>query len=165
MGYRPFGQTFDGHLDWARQSGDGVLIARIVDQGGVDQRLKPWPGHTPFWHRPEIRGQTPACIKRSAQNRDRQSAQQCFETQERRHGPNFIDLTQQCCGIGSVDNQIGNHAGTGLGLPLAKALAELHGGTLDLQSEEGKGTTATLRLPAHRMLRKPAAGAIEAVAS
>lgn len=47
--------------------------------------------------------------------------------------------------------------GTGLGLPLAKALAELHGGTLDLQSEPGVGTTVTLRLPAHRIVPKGAA--------
>lgn len=47
--------------------------------------------------------------------------------------------------------------GTGLGLPLAKALAELHGGTLDLQSEPGEGTTVTLRLPAHRMVTRVAA--------
>ncbi len=54
--------------------------------------------------------------------------------------------------FGQVDNAMGNQVkGTGLGLPLAKALAELHGGTLDLQSEVGKGTTVTLRLPAHRM--------------
>ena len=37
--------------------------------------------------------------------------------------------------------------GAGLGLPLAKALAELHGGTLEIASELGVGTTATLRLP------------------
>lgn len=47
--------------------------------------------------------------------------------------------------------------GSGLGLPLAKALAELHGGTLDLQSELGQGTTVTLRLPAHRIVARPAA--------
>jgi len=37
--------------------------------------------------------------------------------------------------------------GVGIGLPLAKALAELHGGTLTLQSELGVGTTITVSLP------------------
>ena len=35
----------------------------------------------------------------------------------------------------------------GLGLPLAKQLIEAHGGALKLESEEGAGTTATIRLP------------------
>ncbi len=37
--------------------------------------------------------------------------------------------------------------GTGLGLPLAKALAELHGGELVIESRAGKGTTVEVRLP------------------
>ncbi|MEV0383939.1 ATP-binding protein [Nonomuraea sp. NPDC050643] len=37
--------------------------------------------------------------------------------------------------------------GTGLGLPYARRLAEALGGTLDLASTPGEGTTATLRLP------------------
>lgn len=37
--------------------------------------------------------------------------------------------------------------GTGLGLPLAKALAELHGGELKIESSAGKGTTVTVILP------------------
>ncbi len=44
------------------------------------------------------------------------------------------------------------YAGTGLGLPLAQALAELHGGQLTLESELGRGTVATVRLPATRLL-------------
>ena len=45
--------------------------------------------------------------------------------------------------------------GTGLGLPLSKALIELHSGSLDLQSELGIGTTVTIRLPAERVRAMP----------
>ena len=37
--------------------------------------------------------------------------------------------------------------GAGLGLALAFALADLHGGSLKLDSAPGEGVTATLRLP------------------
>ena len=42
--------------------------------------------------------------------------------------------------------------GTGLGLPLAKAMAELHGGKLTIESEVGKGTSVYLDLPTERMI-------------
>ncbi|MFQ6017237.1 MAG: sensor histidine kinase [Kiloniellaceae bacterium] len=45
--------------------------------------------------------------------------------------------------------------GTGLGLPLTKALIELHAGSFDLQSEPGAGTTVTLRFPAERVVAVP----------
>jgi signal transduction histidine kinase len=37
--------------------------------------------------------------------------------------------------------------GTGLGLPMARRMAELHGGALNLKSRLGHGTAATLSLP------------------
>jgi two-component system cell cycle sensor histidine kinase PleC len=44
------------------------------------------------------------------------------------------------------------HKGTGLGLPLTKELAELHGGSLTMESNVDAGTTVTITLP-----RDPAA--------
>lgn len=40
-----------------------------------------------------------------------------------------------------------NHEGTGLGLAITKELAELHGGTLELQSTVGVGTSVTISIP------------------
>jgi len=37
--------------------------------------------------------------------------------------------------------------GVGLGLPLTKALVELHGGSFRLDSQPGEGTVATVVLP------------------
>ncbi len=37
--------------------------------------------------------------------------------------------------------------GTGLGLPIAKQIAERHGGALEVDSEAGRGTTFRMRLP------------------
>jgi two-component system, cell cycle sensor histidine kinase PleC len=37
--------------------------------------------------------------------------------------------------------------GTGLGLPIAKGLVELHGGTLEIRSVKGRGTQAVVSLP------------------
>lgn len=48
-----------------------------------------------------------------------------------------------------------NYEGTGLGLPLVKAMTELHGGELEIFSREGKGATVTVRLPSDRIY-KPA---------
>ncbi|MDB5405881.1 MAG: putative Sensory transduction histidine kinase [Rhodospirillales bacterium] len=54
--------------------------------------------------------------------------------------------------FGQVDAKLNRkYEGTGLGLPLSNAMIHLHQGKLTIESEVGKGTTVTLRLPAARV--------------
>ncbi len=41
------------------------------------------------------------------------------------------------------------HEGSGLGLSITKELAELHGGSIHIESQIDVGTTVTIRLPKH----------------
>jgi len=47
----------------------------------------------------------------------------------------------------TAERRGGEEAAIGLGLPLAKQFVEAHGGTIQLQSKPGEGTTVTIRLP------------------
>ena len=66
------------------------------------------------------------------------------------------DIPVALAPFGQVKNALRQrHEGSGLGLSLTKALAELHAGSLDVQSEPGAGTTVTLRFPAERVVAVP----------
>ncbi len=57
--------------------------------------------------------------------------------------------------FGQLENRLTRRFnGTGLGLPLAKMLVDLHGGTFTVESTVGKGTTVTITLPADRVVPK-----------
>jgi len=63
-------------------------------------------------------------------------------------GMSTEDLTKALQPYGQIRAEIARpNIGTGLGLPLAKALTELNGGQFEIRSEKGKGTTVTLHLP------------------
>ena len=58
--------------------------------------------------------------------------------------------------FGQIDSALNRqHTGTGLGLPLAKELTEMHGGTLEIDSEPGVGTKVTVGFPSQRTVRMP----------
>lgn len=47
-----------------------------------------------------------------------------------------------------------DHEGAGLGLPLSRRLAELHGAKLSIDSELSRGTTVRILFPAERVIKK-----------
>ena len=56
--------------------------------------------------------------------------------------------------FGQIEGEFArNNHGTGLGLPLAKSMMEMHGGRLEISSEIGVGTTVTIRFPTERVIR------------
>jgi signal transduction histidine kinase len=55
--------------------------------------------------------------------------------------------------FGQIDSKISRkYEGTGLGLPLAKHLVEVHSGTLAVESRINAGTTVTILLPRERLI-------------
>jgi len=63
------------------------------------------------------------------------------------------DIPKALSQFGQVDGVLNRrHDGTGLGLPLTKALVELQGGSLDLESTVNVGTTVTVRFPVERIV-------------
>jgi signal transduction histidine kinase len=68
------------------------------------------------------------------------------------------DIPKALSRFGQIDSEQGRkHEGTGLGLPLAKQLTELHGGQFAIESEPDVGTTVTLTFPPERTLSFEAA--------
>lgn len=66
------------------------------------------------------------------------------------------ELAMALSTFGQVDSGLDRkHEGTGLGLPLTKGLIELHGGTLDVKSEKGRGTLITVTFPKERVVSAP----------
>ncbi len=62
------------------------------------------------------------------------------------------DLDKALEPFGQVDSSLSRkYEGAGLGLPLTRQMAALHGGRLNLDSVPGQGTVATIFLPASRL--------------
>jgi len=66
-------------------------------------------------------------------------------------GMSSSELVKAMTQFGQVDSSFTRkQQGTGLGLPLTKGLIELHGGTLEVESEKGYGTLVRVTFPKER---------------
>ncbi|MGE0116421.1 MAG: ATP-binding protein [Dongiaceae bacterium] len=73
-------------------------------------------------------------------------------------GMDPADIPHAMAAFGQVDGSWSRkYDGAGLGLPISRALTQLHGGTLELASKPGGGTTVTVRLPPERVGPSPPA--------
>jgi PAS domain S-box-containing protein len=85
-------------------------------------------------------------------NSDRQF---CVSISDTGIGLDPSEIEKALSPFGQVDSAMNrNNAGTGLGLTLVDALVKLHGGKLELFSQKGLGTTATVIFPADRLAVK-----------
>ena len=76
-------------------------------------------------------------------------------------GMSDTELEKAMSPFGQVDTEHSrSSSGTGLGLTLVKSLAELHGGELEMVSQKGIGTTATLIFPPKRVTNKGKVAAV-----
>jgi C4-dicarboxylate-specific signal transduction histidine kinase len=76
-----------------------------------------------------------------------------LEVRDTGTGMTAAEVTIALEAFGQVDGGLARrHNGTGLGLPLARQLTELHGGSLTIDSEKGHCTTIIVALPAVRGL-------------
>jgi signal transduction histidine kinase len=72
----------------------------------------------------------------------------CIVVSDTGIGMDASDIPKALEPFGQIDSSISRkYQGTGLGLPLCKLLAELHGGDLSIESALGRGTTVTVVLP------------------
>ena len=68
-------------------------------------------------------------------------------------GITLRDIPKALAPFQQIDSALNrNYEGTGLGLPLTNSLVELHGGSLNIDSQIGVGTTVAVRLPASRIV-------------
>jgi two-component system cell cycle sensor histidine kinase PleC len=69
-------------------------------------------------------------------------------------GMSPMDVEKAFSPFGQIDSKIARrHHGVGLGLPISRSYAELHGGALAIDSAQGRGTKVTLLLPESRVRR------------
>jgi signal transduction histidine kinase len=80
------------------------------------------------------------------------AGQLSFEVSDTGIGMSAKDIEIAFQPFGQVESgEARRYQGTGLGLPLARRLAELHGGLLRIESEPSRGTCVIITLPASRI--------------
>jgi PAS domain S-box-containing protein len=83
---------------------------------------------------------------------DRNSHDVMLAVRDHGRGIDAKDLDRVLEPFNQGQASISDGTGTGLGLPLTRAMAELHGGSLTIDSKPDKGTCVTIVLPGERLL-------------
>ena len=77
-----------------------------------------------------------------------------FDIADEGIGMDEDEIAKAMTPFGQVDSSLTRkYEGTGLGLPLTKALIDLHAGNLEINSKKGVGTTVSVRFPAKRVMQ------------
>jgi len=144
----------------ARQAIEAVrdFYEALAEDRGVELRCE---GHGTVNAEPVLFRQAVSNLLSNALNHTPRGGQVLVQTSLRADGGLEINVNDTGCGIASehlphifdrlyrVDPARSNHPdGAGLGLAIVKSIMVLHGGTVDVESDLGKGTRFTLFFPA-----------------
>lgn len=77
----------------------------------------------------------------------REGGQACFAVEDNGSGIPANEISKIFDRFYQASNESETNAGTGIGLSLSKGIVELHHGTMEVESTEGKGTKFTVKLP------------------
>lgn len=84
--------------------------------------------------------------------RDKQSGDLRFSITDTGIGLDDHEVDKALSAFGQLDNSLArSNSGTGLGLTIVNSLIRLHGGSVELVSQKGIGTTVTLVIPVQRI--------------
>ena len=158
------------------ESGKMQLDAKPVDMADVLRRLRRHDARAMRRRRPDLRGLRHTVIAAGRRRRQaapdlpqsfvqrRQSSRKraapyrsappprpagvCVTVGDTGIGMSAADIEIAFQPFGQVDNRLERkYEGTGLGLPLTKALVDLHGGSMAIDSARGAGTRISVTLP------------------
>ena len=143
-------QGRDQHLEPHDESADAVIRAdeRVLRQVLLNlisnaSKYTPAGGRIDLWAGVEIDGRFALRVRDQGPGMTRREIRQALEPFGQGEAPEDAKIAR-------------DDRGTGLGLPLSKQLMELHGGSLVIESDKGRGTCVVLRLPAHRLCGRDA---------
>jgi signal transduction histidine kinase len=152
------------YVPWARLLRDCLTLLRpLAADRMVTLRVAPTPDNAAIFADERLAKQMMVNLLSNAVKYTPSGGEATIRLLPSQDGSAVVEVSDTGVGMDAADQQkalepfgridsalVSQMRGTGLGLPLVKALIELHGGRLEIDSAPGRGTTVRLHFPAQK---------------